>query len=115
MKDKNPKTHNGQWNTRSTDGKMRWITKINHTTYWVEGSSATVRNGYSGETANIPDWYITYVDFDGGPTVKVGNTLHSYGVEGEDEFRVIQEVKMAAVPAKDLLSPDWVRVEVTTT
>jgi hypothetical protein len=115
MKKKNPKRHGGQWNARSTGGKVRWITKINDTTYWFEGSSATVRNGYTGEDSNVENWNITYVDFDGGPTVKVGSSLRSYGVEGEDAFRVIQEVKMAAVPVAELLSPDWVRVEVVTT
>jgi hypothetical protein len=44
----------------------------------------------------------------------VGNSLFSYGVVGDDEFRTIKTVKMGAVPAAELLSPDWVRVEVVT-
>lgn len=109
MKIKEPKKHNGQWNVRSTGGAVRWITKVNDTTYWFEGRSAAIRNG-----SNDNKWRITFVDFDGGPTVKVGSSLHSYGVEGSDQFRVIQSVRMAAVPASELLAPEWVRVEVVT-
>jgi hypothetical protein len=115
MKDKKPKAHAGQWNVRSSGSKVRWITKINDTTYWFEGRSESIRNGYTGQDSNVENWNINYVDFDGGPTVKVGSSLYSYGVEGEDQFRLIKKVKMAAVPAAELLSPDWVRVEVTTT
>ena len=92
---------------RSAGRAIRWITKVNDTTYWFEGRSEAVRNG--NENGRL-----TYVDFDGGPTVRVGRSLHSYGVEGSDQFRVIQSVRMAAVPAADLLAPEWVRVEVVT-
>ena len=112
---KTPKKHNGQWYVRGTTGQVRWITKVNVTTYWFEGRSETIRNGWN--TVNPEEMRedtINYVDFDGGPTVKVGNSLFSYGVAGEDEFRTVKTVKMAAVPAAELLSPDWVRVEVVT-
>jgi len=115
MKTKKPKTHNGQWSIRNSGSAIRWITKVDDITYWIEGRSATIRNGYTGEESTTDTWNINYVDFDGGPTIKVGSTLHSYGVEGEDQFRVIRKVKMSAVPAAELLAPDWVRVEVTTT
>ena len=110
MKTREPKRHEGQWAVRSTGGAVRWITKVNDTTYWFEGRSAAIRNGNNGDKR----WRITYVDFDGGPTVRVGNSLHSYGVEGSDQFRVIKSIRMAAVPAADLLAPEWVRVEVVT-
>lgn len=115
MKTKEPKKHKGQWYVRGTTRQVRWITKINDTTYWIEGSSETIRNGW---VTMYPDEAqpsnINYVDFDGGPTIKIGNSLFSYGVTGEDEFRIIKSVRMAAVPAAELLTPDWVRVEVVT-
>jgi hypothetical protein len=114
VKTREPKKHNGQWNVRSTGGAVRWITKINDTTYWFEGRSAAIRNGYSGNQTTGDRWKINFVDFDGGPTVKVGSSLHSYGVEGSDQFRIIKSVRMAAVPAAELLASEWVRVEVVT-
>lgn len=103
-----------QWRVRSTGSAVRWITKISDTVYWFEGRSLTIRNGYTGDDTNVERWAINYVDFDGGPTVRVGSTLHAYGVDGEDEFRTIKKLKMKAVPAKDLPAEDWVRVEVET-
>lgn len=114
MKMKEPKKHEGQWYARSTGGAVRWITKINNTTYWFEGRSAAIRNGNSGTDSGADRWKINFVDFDGGPTVKVGSSLHSYGVEGSDQFRIIKSVRMAAVPAAELLATEWVRVEVVT-
>lgn len=115
MKTKEPKKHSGQWYVRGTTGQVRWITKVNDTIYWFEGRSATIRNGWNTmHSKEMKPDTINYVDFDGGPTVKVGNSLFSYGVDGVDEHRVIKSVKMAAVPAAELLFPDWVRVEVIT-
>ena len=107
MKTREPKKYEGQWSVRSAGRAIRWITKVNDTTYWFEGRSAAVRN-------DNKDGRLTYVDFDGGPTVQVGSSLHSYGVDGSDQFRVIQTVRMVAVPAAELLAPEWVRVEVVT-
>lgn len=115
MKTKEPKKHQGQWYVRGTTGQIRWITKVNDTTYWFEGSSETIRNGWNTmHPEEMREDTINYVDFDGGPTVKVGNSLFSYGVLGEDELRIIKRIKMAAVPSSELISPDWVRVEVVT-
>lgn len=115
MKTKEPKKHKGQWYVRGTTRQVRWITKVNDTTYWFEGNSATIRNGWvTMHPDEVQPSNINYVDFDGGPTVKIGTSLFSYGVTGEDEFRIIKSVRMAAVPADELLSPEWVRVEVIT-
>lgn len=115
MKTREPKRHKGQWTVRGTTRQVRWITKVNANTYWFEGRSETIRNGWNtAHPEEMRDDTINYVDFDDGPTVRTGNSLHSYGVTGEDEFRTIKTVKMAAVPAVELLAPDWVRVEVVT-
>jgi len=61
VKTKEPKRHEGQWNVRSTGGEVRWITKINDTTYWFEGRSAAIRNGNNGDNHSVLLDSIMYV------------------------------------------------------
>lgn len=102
--------NNTKWTYKNINGLDRRVTETEANTYIIEGSSQSIRNGLmEGESYDKID----YVYFDGGPCVAVGRSLSEYGAIGDIANKTIKSVKMSPVPASELETPDWARVQIT--
>lgn len=62
-------------NIDSRYGQRRTITQINTNQLLVEGDSSYLRCGFENDPSCL-----TYVDFEGGPFIHIGNSFNHHGI-----------------------------------